>query len=98
MQHFYFVERPANVRKSMKVIGFTNSLVPSRKLVKSETVHIHLTESELSLYLALSESNRKILRRAQKSPIKFLFIKNHQMPIYEPFNSFIITSQKKNSS
>ncbi|WP_249075040.1 hypothetical protein [Lysinibacillus sp. BPa_S21] len=75
MQHFYFVEKPANVRKSMKVIGYTNSLVPSRKLVKSETVHIHLTDSESSMYLALSESNRKILRRAEKESYQVFIYK-----------------------
>ena len=74
---FYFLEKPANFRKSMKVVGYTHSLVPSRKLVKSETIHIHLQEHELSLYLALSEGNRKILRRAQKNRIKSFCIKSH---------------------
>ncbi|WP_341300257.1 hypothetical protein MHB44_17875 [Lysinibacillus sp. FSL H8-0500] len=66
MQHFYFVEKPANIRKSMRVVGYTHSLVPSRKLVQSETIHISLRESELSLYLALSEGNRQLLRCAQQ--------------------------------
>lgn len=88
MQHFYFVEKPANVRKSMKVIGYTHSLVPSRKLVKSETVHIHLTESALSLYLALSESNRKILRRAQKEAYQVFIYKEPSEENLRAFQQF----------
>jgi len=88
MQHFYFVEKPANVRKSKKVVGYTHSLVPSRKLVKSETVHIHLTESELSLYLALSESNRKILRRAQKESYQVFIYKEPSEENLRAFQQF----------
>ncbi|MGE7953215.1 hypothetical protein [Lysinibacillus xylanilyticus] len=88
MQHFYFVEKPANFRKSMKVVGYTHSLVPSRKLVKSETVHIHLTESELSLYLALSESNRKILRRAQKESYQVFIYKEPSEENLRAFQQF----------
>ncbi|MFJ8458951.1 hypothetical protein ACIQ57_07450 [Lysinibacillus xylanilyticus] len=88
MQHFYFVEKPANFRKSMKVVGYTHSLVPSRKLVKSETVHIHLTESELSLYLALSESNRKVLRRAQKESYQVFIYKEPSEENLRAFQQF----------
>ena len=88
MQHFYFVEKPANVRKSMKVIGYTHSLVPSRKLVKSETVHIYLTESALSLYLALSENNRKILRRAQKEAYQVFIYKEPSEENLRAFQQF----------
>lgn len=72
----------------MKVVGYTHSLVPSRKLVKSETVHIHLTESELSLYLALSESNRKILRRAQKESYQVFIYKEPSEENLRAFQQF----------
>ncbi len=88
MQHFYLLEKPANVRNSMKVVGYTHSLVPSRKLVKSETVHIHLQEHELSLYLALSEGNRKILRRAQKEFYQVILYKEPSMDNLRAFQQF----------
>ncbi|MFJ7370473.1 hypothetical protein ACIQVU_13640 [Lysinibacillus sp. NPDC098008] len=85
MQHFYLLEKPANIRKSMKVVGYTHSLVPSRKLVRSEAVHIALQEHELSLYLALSEGNRKILRRAQKECYQVIL---YQEPSEENLRAF----------
>lgn len=72
----------------MKVIGYTHSLVPSRKLVKSETVHIYLTESALSLYLALSENNRKILRRAQKEAYQVFIYKEPSEENLRTFQQF----------
>ena len=88
MHHFYFLEKPANVRKSMKVVGYTHSLVPSRKLVKSETIHIDLQEHELSLYLALSEGNRKILRRAQKESYQVILYKEPSIENLRAFQQF----------
>lgn len=88
MQHFYFLEKPANVRKSMKVIGYTNSLVPSRKLVKSEAIHIDLQGHELSLYLALSEGNRKILRRAHKEYYQVILYKEPSVENLRAFQQF----------
>lgn len=72
----------------MKVIGYTHSLVPSRKLVKSETVHIYLTESALSLYLALSKNNRKILRRAQKEAYQVFIYKEPSEENLRAFQQF----------
>ncbi|WP_231745101.1 MULTISPECIES: hypothetical protein [Lysinibacillus] len=97
MQHFYFLEKPANFRKSMKVVGYTHSLVPSRKLVKSETIHIHLQEHELSLYLALSEGNRKILRRAQKESYQVILYKEPSLENLRAFQQFYnhIAKRKK---
>ncbi|MFJ7664224.1 hypothetical protein ACIQXW_17855 [Lysinibacillus sp. NPDC097162] len=74
MQHIYFAEKLANTRKSMKLVCHTHSLVPSRKLVKREAVHIPLTNHECSMYTALSKNNRKLLRRAQEEPYQvFLY-------------------------
>ncbi|MGE7843477.1 hypothetical protein ACQKNX_22210 [Lysinibacillus sp. NPDC093712] len=74
MQHIYFAEKLANTRKSMKLVCHTHSLVPSRKLVKREAVHIPLTDHECSMYTALSKNNRKLLRRAQEEPYQvFLY-------------------------
>ncbi|UZM98840.1 hypothetical protein OL548_31995 [Lysinibacillus sp. MHQ-1] len=72
----------------MKVIGYTNSLVPSRKLVKSEAIHIDLQGHELSLYLALSEGNRKILRRAHKEYYQVILYKEPSVENLRAFQQF----------
>ncbi|QPQ37731.1 hypothetical protein JNUCC52_18135 [Lysinibacillus sp. JNUCC-52] len=72
MQHIYFAEKLANTRKSMKLVCHTHSLVPSRKLVKREAVHIPLTDHASMMYSALSKNNRKLLRRAQEEPYQVL--------------------------
>ncbi len=85
MQHIYFAEKPANIRKPMKLVCHTHSLVPSRKLVKSETVHIQLTDHERTMYTALSKSNQKMLRRAQQEAYQIFL---YEKPTEENLRAF----------
>ncbi|MFJ7407692.1 MULTISPECIES: hypothetical protein [unclassified Lysinibacillus] len=88
MQHIYFAEKLANTRKSMKLVCHTHSLVPSRKLVKREAVHILLTDHECSMYTALSKNNRKLLRRAQEEPYQVFLYKEPSEENLRAFQQF----------
>jgi hypothetical protein len=88
MQHIYFAEKLANTRKSMKLVCHTHSLVPSRKLVKREAVHIPLTDHECSMYTALSKNNRKLLRRAQEEPYQVFLYKEPSEENLRAFQQF----------
>ncbi|MFY0518190.1 hypothetical protein [Lysinibacillus sphaericus] len=85
MQHIYFAEKPANIRKPMNLVCHTHSLVPSRKLAKSETVHIRLTDNERTMYAALSKNNQKMLRRAQQEAYQMLL---YEKPSEENLRAF----------
>ncbi|QDQ03318.1 hypothetical protein FOH38_05280 [Lysinibacillus fusiformis] len=85
MQHIYFAEKPANIRKPMKLVYHTHSLVPSRKLAKSETVHIQLTDHERTMYTALSKNNQKLLRRAQQEAYQIFL---YEKPTEENLRAF----------
>ncbi|MFJ5767219.1 hypothetical protein ACIP9C_17845 [Lysinibacillus sp. NPDC093210] len=88
MQHIYFAEKLANTRKSMKLVCHTHSLVPSRKLVKREAVHIPLTNHDCSMYTALSKNNRKLLRRAQEEPYQVFLYKEPSEENLRAFQQF----------
>lgn len=95
MQHIYFAEKPANIRKPMKLVCHTHSLVPSRKLAKSETVHIQLTDNERTMYTALSKNNqKKCFVVHSRKLIKYFYMKNRLKRIYVHFNGFIMILRK----
>lgn len=72
----------------MKLVCHTHSLVPSRKLVKREAVHIPLTDHECSMYTALSKNNRKLLRRAQEEPYQVFLYKEPSEENLRAFQQF----------
>lgn len=85
IQHIYLAEKPTNVRKSKKLVSHIHSLVPSRKLSKSETVHIRLTQDEAELFTAISKKNQLMLRRAQRESYQVFM---YEAPTEENLQAF----------
>ncbi|WP_339259743.1 hypothetical protein [Lysinibacillus sp. FSL K6-3209] len=88
MQHIYFAEKLANTRKPMKLVCHTHSLVPSRKLIKREAVHIRLTDDEYTMLSALSKNTRKLLRRAQEESYQVFLYKEPSEENLRAFQQF----------
>ncbi|TKI71871.1 hypothetical protein FC756_04005 [Lysinibacillus mangiferihumi] len=88
MQHIYFAEKIANTRKPMKLVCHTHSLVPSRKLIKREAVHIRLTDHEYMMLSALSKNTRKLLRRAQEESYQVFLYKEPSEDNLRAFQQF----------
>lgn len=88
MQHIYFAEKLANTRKPMKLVCHTHSLVPSRKLIKREAVHIRLTDHEYMMLSALSKNTRKLLRRAQEESYQVFLYKEPSEDNLRAFQQF----------
>ena len=75
----------SKVYESCRLYAFIST---KSEACKSETIHIYLQEHELSLYLALSEGNRKILRRAQKESYQVILYKEPSIENLKAFQQF----------
>lgn len=74
IQHIYFADKPTAARKKMKLVRHVHSLIPSRKLARSETAHICLTQNEDMLRGAMSMRNLQMIEQAEKEPYQvFLY-------------------------
>ncbi|MEG0260499.1 MAG: hypothetical protein RR651_11550 [Lysinibacillus sp.] len=76
MQHIYFAKEPTTTRKPLKLVSYTHSLTPSRRLQKEETVHIDLLQDEKSLFSSISKRNQQMLKRAQKEQLQVVLYDN----------------------
>lgn len=85
IQHIYFADKPTAARKKMKLVRHVHSLIPSRKLARSETAHIDLKQDEESLRAAMSIRNRQMIEQAEKEPYQ-VFI--HEKPTLDNLRDF----------
>lgn len=85
IQHVYFADKPTSVRGKMKLVRHIHSLIPSRKLVRSETTHIHLTQDEENLRAAMSIRNLQMIERAEKEPYQVFL---YEEPTLENLRNF----------
>lgn len=84
-QHIYFADKPTAARKKMKLVRHVHSLIPSRKLARSETAHIYLTQDEGMLRAAMSIRNLQMIEQAEKEPYQVIL---HEEPTFENLRDF----------
>ena len=97
IQHIYFADKPTVARKKMKLVRHVHSLIPSRKLARSETAHISLTHDEGRLRSAMSMRNLQMIERAQKEPYQMYLYeapKPHSLRDFQKFYNQIAKEKK----
>ena len=88
IQHVYFADRPTAARKKMRLVRHTHSLIPSRKLARSETAHIYLTQDEKALRAAMSIRNLQMIERAEKEPYQVYLYEEPTLENLRDFRKF----------
>lgn len=97
VHHIYLADKPTAARKKIKLVRHVHSLIPSRKLAKSETTHIHLKQSEKDLKAAMSVRNVQMLEQAEKQSYQVLLYEDPTLENLRNFKKFYnqIAKEKK---
>lgn len=97
IQHIYLADKPTAARKKIKLVRHIHSLIPSRKLARSETAHIDLKQSEEDLKAAMSVRNVQMLEQAEKQSYQVLLYEHPTLENLRDFKKFYnqIAKEKK---
>lgn len=88
VDHIYLADKPTTARKKIKLVQHVHSLIPSRKLARSETAHIDLTQNESNLKAAMSVRNVQMLEQAEKEPYEVVVIEHPTIDNLKDFKKF----------
>ena len=88
VHHIYLADKPTAARKKIKLVRHVHSLIPSRKLARSETAHIDLTKSESNLKAEMSVRNLQMLEQAEKEPYQVLLFEHPTIGHLKDFKKF----------
>lgn len=88
VQHIYFADKPTAARNKIKLVRHIHSLIPSRKLARSETAHIDLKKDQKSLRASMSIRNLQMLEQAEKEPYQVFVYENPTLENLKDFQRF----------